>query len=53
MNKEVNIKTLVAIIVIAGLILGTIIVFFTNKFSKDMAQIVAPMRQEHSHLNSL
>ena len=53
MNKEVNIKTLVAIIVIAGLILGIAIVFLTNKFSNDMSQIVAPIKQEHSHLNSL
>ena len=53
MNREVSLKTLVALIVIAGLILGFIIYRVAKNFSDDMNQYYAPIQQEKTYLNNV
>ena len=52
MGREVNLKTLVAIIVIGGLVFGFFLYYVANIFTDNMTDYFAPIPQEQSYLNS-
>ena len=51
MNGSVSLKTLLAIIVIGGLILGIILVGLTKKFSSSISGLKSPISEEQAYLN--